>query len=85
MIFKLDFIEQIHLLYYPQIPVFSFHTLLFSYISSSKERNIETLLALPYSYNWQNNKTNEKRSQEYQSMDPEYVTEQINNRILEFI
>ena len=30
-----------------------------------------------------NNKMNEKRSQEYQSMDPEYITEQINSRILE--
>ena len=32
-----------------------------------------------------NNKMNEKRSQEYQSMDPEYVTEQINSRILELL
>ena len=31
-----------------------------------------------------NNKMNEKRSQEYESMDPEHVTEQINSRILEF-
>ena len=29
-----------------------------------------------------NNKMNEKRSQEYQSMDPEYVTGQINSHIL---
>ena len=29
------------------------------------------------------NKMNEKRSQEYQSMDTEYITEQINSRILE--
>ena len=29
-----------------------------------------------------NNKMNEKRSQVYQSMDPEYVTGQINNCIL---
>ena len=28
-----------------------------------------------------NNKINEKRSQEYQSMEPEYVTGQINSRI----
>ena len=28
---------------------------------------------------------NEKRSQEYQSMDPEYVTEQINSHILELL
>ena len=32
-----------------------------------------------------NNKINEKRSQEYQSMDPEYVTGQINGRILELL
>ena len=32
-----------------------------------------------------NNKMNEKRSQEYQSMDPEYVTWQINSRILELL
>ena len=32
-----------------------------------------------------NNKMNEKRSQEYQSMDPEYVTGQINSRILELL
>ena len=30
-----------------------------------------------------NNKMNEKRSQEYQSMDPEYVSGQIHSRILE--
>ena len=30
-------------------------------------------------------KMNEKRSQEYQSMDPEYVTGQINSRILELL
>ena len=28
---------------------------------------------------------NEKRRQEYQSMDPEYVTEQINSHILELL
>ena len=32
-----------------------------------------------------NNKMNEKRSQEYQSMDPEYVTGQINSRILKLL
>ena len=30
-----------------------------------------------------NNKINEKRSQEYQSMDPQYVTGEINSHILE--
>ena len=52
------------------------------------ERDIGRMLTLPYSYNWQqhfNNKMNKKRSQEYQNMDPEYVTEQINSRILELI
>ena len=32
-----------------------------------------------------NNKMNEKRIQEYQSMDPEYVTGEINSRILELL
>ena len=32
-----------------------------------------------------NNKMNEKRSQKYQSMDPEYVTGKINSRILELL
>ena len=58
-----------------------------SLIWVSKKWNIETVWTLPYSYNWQkfNNKMNEKRSQEYQSMDPEYVTGQINSRILELL
>ena len=74
-----------HLLYYPQMSVFSFHIyFVCSLISVSKKRNIETMLTFPYSYNFQkfNNKMNEKRSQEYQIMDPEYVTRQINSRIL---
>ena len=39
------------------------------------------------SYNWQkfNDRMNEKRSQEYQSMGPEYVTTQINSRIMELL
>ena len=67
--------------------VFSFHTFLFYIILVSKKWNIETILTLPYSYNWQkfNNKMNEKRSQKYQSMDPEYVTGQINSHILELL
>ena len=58
-----------------------------SLITVSKKWNIETMLTFPYSYNWQkfNNKMNEKRSQEYQSMDPEYVTGQINSCILELL
>ena len=45
------------------------------------------MLTLPYSYNWPkfNYKINEKRSQEYQSMDPEYVTAQINGHIQELL
>ena len=46
------------------------------------------MLTLPYSYNWQkfNNKMNEKRSQEYQSMGPEYVvTGQINSHVMELL
>ena len=41
------------------------------------------MLTIPYSYNWQkfNNKMNEKGSQEYQSMDSENVTWQINSHI----
>ena len=39
------------------------------------------MLTFPYSYNWQklnnNHKMDEKRSQDYQSVDPEYVTDQI--------
>ena len=63
--------------------------LLFFYclVSVSKKRNIEPIVTLLYSYNWQkfNNKMNERRSQEYQSMDPEYVAGQINSRILELL
>ena len=45
------------------------------------------MLTLPYSYNWKNfhNKINEKRSQENKMMDPEYVTGQIDSRILELL
>ena len=65
--------------------------ILFSYfrslISVCKKRNIKTMLTLPYPYTWQksNNKMNEKKSQEYQSMDPEYVTGKINSRILDLL
>ena len=40
-----------HLLYYPQMSLFSFD--FFSLISVSKKWNIETMLIFPYSYNWQ--------------------------------
>ena len=65
--------------------------ILFSYfrslISVCKKRNIKTMLTLPYPYTWQksNNKMNEKKSQECQSMDPEYVTGKINSRILDLL
>ena len=65
-----------------------FHTFFCSLLSVSKKWNIETVLPFLYSYNWQkfrNHKMNEKRSQEYQSMDPESVTGQINSRILELL
>ena len=68
--------------------VFSF-ILFCSFISVSKKWNIETILTVPYSYNWQtlnnNHKMNLKKPQDYQSMDPEYVTRQINSRILELL
>ena len=57
-----------------------------SLILVSKKLNIETMLTLPYSNNWQKfNKINEKRSLEYQSMGPEYVTWQINSYIVELL
>ena len=73
-----------HLLYYPQMSMLSFRTFFCSLISVFEKWNIETMLTFPYSYNWQkfNNKMNEKRSQEYQSMDPEYVIGQVNSCIL---
>ena len=45
------------------------------------------MLTVPYSYNWEkfNNKMDEKRSQQYQSMGPEYITGEINSRILELL
>ena len=45
------------------------------------------MLTLPYSYNWQkfDSKMNEERSQEYQSMDPEYLTGKTRSRILELL
>ena len=84
-IFKLDIITQI--IYCIIHRCLRSHFLLFCYlISVSKKWNIETMLTFPYSYNWQTfNKMNEKRSQEYQSVDPEYVIGQINSRILEFL
>ena len=85
--FQTGFHNAYHLLYYPQRSLFSFHSFLLSYISLSKKWNIETMLTFPYSYNRQtfNNKMTEKRSQEYESMDCEYVTGKIKCRILELL
>ena len=85
--FQTRFHNADHLLYCPQMSVFSFHAFLFSYISLEETEHRNNVLALPYSYNWQiiNNKINEKRSQECQSMDPEYVTGQINSRVLQLL
>ena len=86
-IFKLDFITQIIYCIIHRCLCSRF-TLFCSLISVSKKWNIETILTFPYSYNWQkfnNHKMNEKRSQEYQSANPEYVTGQINSRILELL
>ena len=77
-IFKLDFITQI-IYCITHRCLYSLFILFCSLVSVSKKWGIKTMLTLPYSYNWQkfNNKMNEKRSQEYQPMDPEYVTAQI--------
>ena len=85
-IFKLDFITQIIYCIIHKC-LYSLFILFYSLISISKKLSIETILTLPYSYNWQkfSSKMNEKRSQEYQSMDPEYVIGQINSRILELL
>ena len=58
-----------------------------SLVSVSNKQTIETMLTLPYPYNWLKfiNKMNENRSQEYQSMDPECVTGKINSCILQLL
>ena len=63
-IFKLDFITQIIYCIIHRC-LYSLFILFCSLISVSKKRNIEIMLTLPYSYNWQkfNNKMNEKRRQ----------------------
>ena len=48
-----------------------------------EDRNNVSLCLFIKSAKVNNNKINEKRSQEYQSIDPEYVTEQSDSRILE--
>ena len=85
-IFNLDFImRSLTVLSADVCILFSFFFC--SLISVSKKRNTEIMLTLPYPYNWQkfNNKVNEKRSQEYQIMDLEYVTGKINSCILELL
>ena len=84
--FKLDLITQI--IYCIIHRWLCFHFIFFcSLISVSKKWNKETMLAFPYSYNCQkfNNKMNEKRSHEYQIIDTEYVTGQINSCIQELL
>ena len=83
-IFKFGFIMN-DLLFYPQISVFSFHTYFVLFYQFLKTLTLKKMLALPFSHNWQksNNKVNEKRSQEYQNVDPGYITGQINIPILE--
>ena len=87
--FQAWFYNADHLLYYPQMSVFPFHTFfVLLYKSVTKKWNVETMLKFPYSDNFQKLKTTKwmkKRSHEYQSMDPEYLTEQINSRILELL
>ena len=63
--------------------------ILFSYfccslVSVFKKWTIERILTLPYKW-LKFNKMNEKRSQSYQSMSPEYVTWQINSHILQLL
>ena len=84
--FKLDFITQIIYCFIHRF-LYSLFMLFCSLISWSKKQNTETMLTFPYPYTWKkfNNKMNEKRSQEYQSMDPEYVTRQINSSFLELL
>ena len=86
MIFKLDFVTH-HLLLSTDVCILFWYFFCSLISSVSKKRNIETMLTLHYSYNSQkyNNKMNEKRSQEHQSINPEYVTGEINSRSLELL
>ena len=53
-----------------------------SLITVSKKLDIERILTLTYSYKWQNfNKINERKSQGYQSVGPDYVAEEISSLI----
>ena len=67
--------------------VFSFHAVFCPLISVSKKENMEKMLSFSYSYNWQKfNKMNEKKKagvSEYGQ--PEYVTREINSRILKLL
>ena len=82
-IFKTDFIKQI--IYCIIHRCLCSHFIPFwSFISVSKKRNIETMLTFPYSYNWKKLTTTTKwMKKKSHSMNPEYVTEKINSRILE--
>ena len=82
-IFKLDFITQI--IYCIINRRLCSHFILFFVILYQSLRNNVNLSLFIQPAKVNNNKMNEKRSQEYQSMDPEYVTGQINSRILELL
>ena len=47
--------------------------------------NVNLSLFIQFTKVNNNHKTNEKRNQEYQSMNPEHVTGQINSRVLELL
>ena len=69
--------------------VFSFHTFLFSYshislYETEHRNNVNPFLLIQLAKKF-NNKMNEKRSQEYQSMYRGYVSGQINSHILELL
>ena len=86
-IFKLDFIIQIFYCIIERCLCSHLILFLFSYISlyEMEQRNNVNFSLFMQLAKVSNNKMNEKRSQEYQSMDPEYVTELWITRILEFL
>ena len=85
-IFRLDFITQIIYCIINRCLCSHFILLLFFYSSlyeMEHTNNANLILFVQFAKVNNNHKMNEKRSQEYQSMNPEYVTGQINSRILE--
>ena len=66
--------------------VFSFHTffvLLYQFLRNEIQKHVNPSLFIQLAKVQQQSKL--KRSQEHQSMDPEYVAEQIDSRILELL